>query len=89
LRILSGKASCRFVSRRWRICVSGVYAMFDPVELSRSLGIYTMLLVIDTRLKRQNFLLSGLRLPRKFFLRLQKTLFRAGGFRLGRKLAEI
>jgi len=31
--------------------VSGVYAMFDPEETSRSLGIYTMLLVIDYALE--------------------------------------
>jgi len=31
--------------------VSGVYAMFDPEETSRSLGIYTMLLTIDYALK--------------------------------------
>jgi hypothetical protein len=31
--------------------VSGVYAMFDPEETSRSLGIYTMLLVINYALE--------------------------------------
>jgi leucyl-tRNA---protein transferase len=31
--------------------VSGVYAMFDPQQSHRSLGIYTMLLVIDYALK--------------------------------------
>jgi arginine-tRNA-protein transferase len=40
--------------------VSGVYAMFDPEETSRSLGIYTMLLVINYALENdKNFYYPG------------------------------
>ena len=40
--------------------VSGIYAMFDPQETSRSLGIYTILLVIDYALENnKNFYYPG------------------------------